>query len=237
MELGPQVSDIYSEINLQPAASIVLKQAPGSSAALDIDEIKKELEQIKKESFPAGMNFEVIPLEQQGMIYAVIETPPGSTLQYTRARCHELQKIAKTIDGVTSVTSLAGYEVLTDGRGSNAATCLINLQNRFQRKLTSRQIIEKLEEKGRQIPYVKLECFEPPAVAVFGAAGGFSVRFLDKTNNNSERLGKLTEKFMDDSSKREELQGLFTYFGVSIRNPPRITSGGNGKPFFGGMPS
>jgi RNA polymerase sigma factor (sigma-70 family) len=212
VELGPQVSDIYSEINGQPAASIVLKQAPGSNAALDIDEIKKELEQIKKESFPPGMNFEVIPLENQGMIYAVIQTPQGSTLEYTSAKCHDLQAIARGIDGVTSVSSLAGYEFLTEGRSSNAATCLINLQNRSKRKLTSRQIIEKLEEKGRQIANVKLEFFEPPAVSVFGAAGGFSVRFLDTTNNNSERLGKVTEKFMDDLSKRKDLYSLFTFF-------------------------
>ena len=29
---------------------------------------------------------------------------------------------------------------------------------------------------------VKLEFFEPPAVPGFGAAGGFSMRLLDKTN-------------------------------------------------------
>ena len=33
------------------------------------------------------------------MIYAVIQTPPGSTLEYTSAKCHELEAIAKGIDG------------------------------------------------------------------------------------------------------------------------------------------
>ena len=58
MELGPQFFDIYSDINGHPAASIVLKQAPGSNAAEVIEEIKAELEQIKKESFPPGMDYE-----------------------------------------------------------------------------------------------------------------------------------------------------------------------------------
>ena len=61
------------------------------------------------------------------MIYGIIQTPPGSTIEYTNAKSHELQVIAKNIDGVNSVSSLAGYEVLTEGRGSNAGTCLINL--------------------------------------------------------------------------------------------------------------
>ena len=154
-----------------------------------------------------------IPLEDQGMIYGVIQTPPGSTLEYTNSKSHELQAIAKKIEGVTSVSSLAGYEVLTEGRGSNAGTCLINLKPWSERKLTSRQIIEELDEKGREIANVKLEFFEPPAVPGFGAAGGFSTRVLDKTNTmNYQRLGEVTEKFMAALSKRKEVKGLFTFF-------------------------
>ena len=154
-----------------------------------------------------------IPLEDQGMIYGVIQTPPGSTLEYTNSKSHELQAIAKKIEGVTSVSSLAGYEVLTEGRGSNAGTCLINLKPWSERKLSSRQIIEELEAKSREISNVKLEFFEPPAVPGFGAAGGFSTRVLDKTNTmNYERLGEVTEKFMAALSKRKEVKGLFTFF-------------------------
>ena len=154
-----------------------------------------------------------IPLEDQGMIYGIIQTPPGSTLEYTNAKSHELQAIAQGIEGVTSVSSLAGYEVLTEGRGSNAGTCLINLKNWSDRKLTSRQIIEELERKGSKIANVKLEFFEPPAVPGFGAAGGFSVRVLDKTNTNDyQRLGEVTEKFMNRLQQRKEVKGLFTFF-------------------------
>ncbi len=158
---------------------------------------------------PAGF----IPLEDQGMIYGIIQTPPGSTIEYTNAKSHELQTIAKSIDGVNSVSSLAGYEVLTEGRGSNAGTCLINLKPWADRKMTSKEIIQELERKGREISNVKLEFFEPPAVPGFGAAGGFSVRVLDKTNSmNYQELGEVTDKFMAALSKRKEVKGLFTFF-------------------------
>jgi HAE1 family hydrophobic/amphiphilic exporter-1 len=154
-----------------------------------------------------------IPLEDQGMIYGVIQTPPGSTLEYTNAKAHELQTIAKNIEGVHSVSSLAGYEVLTEGRGSNAGTCLINLTNWSQRKLTSKQIIEQLEQEGSRISNVKLEFFEPPAVPGFGAAGGFAVRVLDKTNTmNYQALGEVNDQFMAALAKRKEVKGLFTFF-------------------------
>jgi HAE1 family hydrophobic/amphiphilic exporter-1 len=154
-----------------------------------------------------------IPLEDQGIIYGVIQTPPGSTLEYTNAKAHELQAVCKELPEITSVSSLAGYEVLTEGRGSNAGTCIINLKPWAKRKLTSKQIIEELEERGRKISNIKLEFFEPPAVPGFGAAGGFSVNLLDQTNTlNYKALGDVTDKFMAALEDRKELKGLFTFF-------------------------
>jgi len=158
-----------------------------------------------------------IPGEDQGMIYGIIQTPPGSTLEYTNSKSHELQAIAMELkDEVGSVSSLAGYEVLTEGRGSNAGTCLINLKPWSERKRTSREIIADLEERCRKISNAKLEFFEPPAVPGFGAAGGFSVRLLDKNSSTDyRRLGDVTEKFMKALAKRPELADLFTFFNAN----------------------
>lgn len=154
-----------------------------------------------------------IPNEDQGVIYGILQTPAGSTLEYTNAKAGELQAIAKELKEVKSVTSLAGYEVLTEGRGSNAGTCIINLSDWRERDLTARQLIEELEAKCKRITNVKLEFFEPPAVPGFGAAGGFSMRLLDKTNNlDYDELGRVTASFMDALSRRKELTGLFTFF-------------------------
>ncbi|MDB4975937.1 MAG: mexB, partial [Myxococcaceae bacterium] len=157
-----------------------------------------------------------IPLEDQGMIYGIIQTPPGSTLEYTNAKSHELATICKELGEVTSVASVAGYEVLTEGRGSNSGTVLINLKPWNERGRTSKQIIEELEERGRKIANVKLEFFEPPAVPGFGVAGGFSVNLLDKTNSSDyDLLAEQTDKFMANLAKRKELKGLFTFFAAT----------------------
>jgi multidrug efflux pump subunit AcrB len=154
-----------------------------------------------------------IPLEDQGMIYGIVQTPPGSTLEYTNSKSHELADICKAIPEVVSVSSLAGYEVLTEGRGSNAGTCIINLKNWSDRTRTSKEIIAELEKKGQKISNVKLEFFEPPAVPGFGAAGGFTVCLLDKTNSDDyDRFGKINDDFMKALDKRKEMRGLFTFF-------------------------
>ena len=157
-----------------------------------------------------------IPLEDQGIIYGIIQTPPGSTLEYTNSKARELQAICKELDEISSVSALAGYEVLTEGRGSNAGTCIINLKPWADRKLTSKEIIEELEKRGQAISNVNLEFFEPPAVPGFGAAGGFSVNLLDKTKTGDyAALGEVTDKFMAALGERKELKGLFTFFAAN----------------------
>ncbi|HSQ58507.1 MAG TPA: efflux RND transporter permease subunit, partial [Gemmata sp.] len=159
-----------------------------------------------------------IPGEDQGIVYAVLQTPPGSTLEYTNAKSQQLEEIARELDDVVSVTSLAGYEVLTEGRGSNAGTCIINLKDWKDRKRTARQIIEELEEKCRKLTDVKLEFFEPPAVPGFGTAGGFSLVLLDQTQSSTadyKRLGEVTDKFLAALKERKEVKNLFTFYAAN----------------------
>ncbi|MCB0848035.1 MAG: efflux RND transporter permease subunit, partial [Bacteroidetes bacterium] len=114
---------------------------------------------------PAGF----VPNEDQGTIYAIIQTPPGTTLELTNKVAQDLQVIAKEVEGVESVTSLAGYEIMTEGRGSNAGTCLINLKPWSERDKSVHEIMEELEEATKNIG-AKVEYFEPPAVPGFGSS-------------------------------------------------------------------
>lgn len=160
---------------------------------------------------PAGF----IPSEDQGTIYAIIQTPPGSTLERTNEVSRELQKICKEVEGVESVSSLAGYEIMTEGRGSNAGTCLINLKNWSDREKGVHEIIEELEEKTKDLGAI-VEYFEPPAVPGFGSSAGFSMRMLDKNNTTDyQEFDKVNKDFMAALGKRKELTGLFTFFAAN----------------------
>ncbi|MEJ1238285.1 efflux RND transporter permease subunit [Chryseolinea sp. T2] len=156
-----------------------------------------------------------IPNEDQGTIYAIIQTPPGSTLEMTNQVSQRLQKICEEIDGVESVSSLAGYEIMTEGRGSNAGTCLINLKSWSERHHTVKEIMEELEEKSKGLGAI-VEFFEPPAIPGFGTSGGFSMRLLDKTTDTDyQEFDKINKDFMDALRKRKELTGLFTFFAAN----------------------
>jgi hydrophobic/amphiphilic exporter-1 (mainly G- bacteria), HAE1 family len=163
------------------------------------------------ETLPTGF----IPNEDQGQIYAIIQTPPGSTLERTNEISRQLQKIAEEVEDIQSVTSLAGYEILTEGRGSNAGTCLINLKDWEHREHSEVEIIEELEEKTRDLGAV-VEYFQPPAVPGYGSSDGFSLRMLDKNSTiDYQEFDRINTSFMEALKKRKELSGLFTFYAAN----------------------
>ncbi len=154
-----------------------------------------------------------IPLEDQGIIYGIIQTPPGSTLEYTNSKSHELQKICKELDDVVSVSSLAGYEVLTEGRGSNAGTCIINLKPWATASAPRNRSSNSWKNAGARSLTLNWSFTNRPRCRDSGLLVVFSLNLLDKTNSGDyERLGKVKDTFMEALSKRPELKGLFTFF-------------------------
>lgn len=164
-------------------------------------------------NLPSGF----IPNEDQGMFYAVIQTPPGSTLERTNQIAEKLQKIAEGMEDVQSVSSLAGYEILTEGTGANSGTCLINLKSWENRKHGVQEVIDELERKSKDISGATIEFFQPPAVPGYGAAGGFELRLLDKAGSGDyKKMETVSRDFVRELNKRPELSSVFTFYSASF---------------------
>jgi HAE1 family hydrophobic/amphiphilic exporter-1 len=164
-------------------------------------------------SLPTGF----IPNEDQGMFYAIIQTPPGSSLERTNDVALKLQKIAEKIEGVQSVSALAGFEILTEGTGSNSGTCLVNLKGWEDRKHSADEIMKELEEKSKNITGATLEFFQPPAVPGYGAAGGFELRLLDKAGSGDyKKMETVNTDFVKELNKRPELASVFSFYSASF---------------------
>lgn len=89
-------------------------------------------------------------------------------------------------------------------------------KTRAERKHTVAEVIAELEEKAKDFPGATIEFFDPPAVPGFGAAGGFALQLLDKTNSGDyDQLEKVKNEFMHELEERKELTGLFTFFSAN----------------------
>jgi HAE1 family hydrophobic/amphiphilic exporter-1 len=158
-----------------------------------------------------------IPNEDQATIYASVTTPPGATLERTERVVDSIQAAALQTEGVETVSSLAGFNVLTDGTGASYGMSLIGLAKWEDRSLTDRQIIELLRSRTRNIKDAEIEFFTPPPVPGFGNASGFELRLLDKTGRGDlKKLEEVADAFADSLAARPEIDNAFSAFNASF---------------------
>ncbi len=158
-----------------------------------------------------------IPNEDQATIYASVTTPSGATLERTEKVVDAIQETAMKVDGVASVSTLAGFNVLTDGTGASYGMNLISLKQWDERSRTDKEIIEELKERTKNIKDAQIEFFTPPPVPGFGNASGFELRLLDRTGKGDlKRLERLSRAFADTMAARQEILNAFTTFDASF---------------------
>ena len=156
-----------------------------------------------------------IPEEDQGTIYANITAPSGATLERTEKVSDEVQRIASRLQSVNSVSSLAGFSLLSEGTGAVYGMNLISLKNWDKRTVSDKDVIRTLEDKTRHIKDASIEFFTPPPVPGYGNSSGFEMRLLDKTGSaDLARLQTVAESFVAELNKRPEIENAFTTFNA-----------------------
>lgn len=159
-----------------------------------------------------------IPNEDQGTIYASITTPSGATLERSEDVVDAIQKIALQDKNVSSVSTLAGYNFLTDGTGASYGMNLISLKSWEERNgKTDQDVINELKDKTTHIKDAKIEFFTPPPVPGYGNSSGFELRILDKTGKGDlKKLEEVATNFAKELNKNEAIRNTFSSFDASF---------------------
>jgi len=158
-----------------------------------------------------------IPTEDQGMIYVNVTTPAGATIERTERVMDEVQAATKDMQAVESVSTLAGFSLMTDGAGSSYGMGMINLKAWDAREQSLDEIIHELEVRTRNISDASIQFFPPPTVPGFGNASGFELRLLDRTGTGDlQKTATVTQDFIDALKARPEIGDAFTSFDPSF---------------------
>lgn len=158
-----------------------------------------------------------IPIEDQGTLYANVTTPSGSTIERTEAVMDAIQKATTDIDAVESVSTLAGYSLITEGSGASFGMGMINLKPWDKRKESVDDIIKIIAEKTKDINDADIQYFPPPAVPGYGNAGGFEFRIQDRTGSGDlQKIESIANNMVLELNKRPEIKNTFTSFDASF---------------------
>ncbi|UCS93125.1 efflux RND transporter permease subunit [Echinicola marina] len=153
-----------------------------------------------------------IPTEDQGMIYVNVTTPPGATVERTKVILDDVQAALLPLDEVETISTLAGYSLLTETAGASYGMGMINLVAWEDRDMSVAELIREYEGRVSHITGAEIQFFPPPSVPGFGNASGFEMRLLDKTGGPLGITAKTTQDFVAALNEKPELNGVFTNF-------------------------
>src|SRR5690606_27126627 len=158
-----------------------------------------------------------IPTEDQGMVYVNVTTPPGATVDRTERALNEVGEIARSLESVETVSTLAGYSLLTEVSGASYGMGMINLKTWDERDVTVNDVMRELQEKTAHIADAEIEFFPPPTVPGFGNASGFELRLLDRSGNEDlNQTAEVVEDFITALNNSEAIEGVSSSFDVSF---------------------
>lgn len=158
-----------------------------------------------------------IPTEDQGMVYVAVTTPPGATVDRTESVLDEVDQIARDLDMVETVSTLAGYSIITEVSGSSYGMGMINLKAWDDRNESVDDVMRILREKTAHIADATIEFFPPPTVPGFGNSSGFEMRFLDKSGNEDLNATSIVvNDFINALAEDEVIESASTTFDVGF---------------------
>jgi HAE1 family hydrophobic/amphiphilic exporter-1 len=153
-----------------------------------------------------------IPTEDQGMIYANITLPAGATVERTQEVLNQMEAMTRDEEAIESVSTLAGYSLMTESAGASYGMAMINLKGWDKRRASVKELIESLQQKASFFHDADIQFFPPPAVPGFGNASGFELRLQDRTGGDLMKTAQVTEEFIKALNERPEIQNTFTSF-------------------------
>lgn len=154
-----------------------------------------------------------IPTEDQGMIYVNVTTPPGATLERTEQVLNGIQRATEGMEAVESVSTLAGFSLMSDAQGASYGMGMINLKPWDERKESIEDVVKALEERTKHVTDASIQFFPPPTVPGFGNASGFELRLLDKSGSDDlQKTAAVTQDFVEALNASKEVANVFTGF-------------------------
>lgn len=149
-----------------------------------------------------------LPDEDQGVLFAQVQTPAGSTAERTYEVVSKMRDylLTEESDTVKSVFAITGFNFA--GRGQNSGMAFIGLKPWDERTLPSESVFA-LAQRAQQHFFTFRDAmvfaFVPPAVMELGNATGFNMYLQDRAGVGHEVLSQARDQFVQMANEDPRL--------------------------------
>ena len=161
-------------------------------------------------STPSGL----VPNEDTGTFFAIVDLPPATSLERTRAALAQVDSLIASNPAVAGRTEVAGYSFIA-GQGSSYGTFICRLKPWDERGKGEdiNSIIGQLYMQTQGlIKDARVLLFAPPMIPGYSITNGFEFNLQDKTGGSLDDFYSVAQNFLEKLNERPEIATARTSF-------------------------
>jgi multidrug efflux pump len=144
-----------------------------------------------------------VPEEDQGYAMAIVQLPPGATLQRTTRVFSQVRGIVQDLDGYEGMMQIAGFSYV--GQGENVGMAFIKLKNWADRDVTATQFIQNANVALSGVRDATIFVVNLPTIQGLGQFGGFDMYLEDRAGLGREVLNQAQGTLLAAAAQEPDL--------------------------------
>ena len=154
-----------------------------------------------------------VPAQDQGYLIAVLQLPPGTSIERTTEALRQAQEIALANHAVEGTVAFAGFDGATFTNAPNAAAMFVTLKPSGTRA-PAVAVLGELNGALQQITAGSAFVISPPPVSGIGTGGGFKLMIEDRGGAGLNALETVAFTMMAKANQSPGIVGAFTTFNT-----------------------
>src|SRR5438874_3347255 len=154
-----------------------------------------------------------VPEEDEGYFIALIQAPPGASLEYTNTIAHQVVDKFQKVPEIEGAFAVSGFSFI--GSAPNRGLVFVNMKDLSQRPgdaHSTANVINNIRPMLFGITGAVVFPTAPPAISGLGEFGGFTVELQDRGGHSLNDFATVTQNFMAAARADRRIGGLFTGF-------------------------
>jgi multidrug efflux pump len=150
-----------------------------------------------------------LPTEDQGYIFVVYTTAPGSTMARTASAIQQAEAFFKAQPQVKLVVSVVGFSFF--GQGQSAGISFVTLkpwEERSGHVNSASALVARANAALSGIAQAQIFALDPPPIQALGNATGFTFKIEDRGGVGAARLLEARDQLLAQASKSKVLVGV-----------------------------
>lgn len=158
-----------------------------------------------------------IPNEDQGVIFADVSMPAGTSRERTEKVIAKIDSVASTMPIITDRMSVTGVSMISGANGGAYGLMVLTLKDWKDRPdSTIRPVLMDLYRATADMKEGKILFFTPPTVSGFGVSSGFELELQDRSGGSINKFAEVVENFSDQLAEQPEINFANSNFNVNF---------------------